>query len=309
LFTALLGAFLLLVTGHASRVEEQKRAMEMHCAKCQIHVLNDQLERRVTERTGQLDRTNQNLRQEIASRHQVETELRRAGDRLHALSGRLVTIQEAERRHLARELHDEFGQALTATKINLQALQRFPDPDALAPRLQDSISLVDHLLQQARALSLNLRPPMLDDLGLTAALRWYVDQQAQRAGLREHFVADSLEQRLEPGLETACFRVAQEAITNVVRHARAQQVSVELRCEAGELHLLVCDDGVGFEPAGVKAAAERGGSLGVAGMEERVSLMGGRFVCKSAPQQGTEIHAYFPLKFLNGSPETETLSA
>jgi len=230
------------------------------------------------------------------NKQQVETQLRQAGVRLQSLSGRLVKVQELERRHLARELHDEIGQALTAAKINLQALQRFPEPGSLAGRLADSIGLVDRLLQQVRALSLDLRPPMLDDLGLVAALRWYVDQQAQRAGLQERFVAQGLEARLDPALEAACFRVAQEAITNVVRHARAETLTVELRCQGNQLHLSVSDDGVGFEVTAAKARAERGESVGLTGMEERVSLAGGEFICTSAPHEGTEIHASFPIK-------------
>ena len=156
--------------------------------------------------------------QDITARKEAEESVREAGERLELLSRRLIEVQEAERRHLARELHDEIGQTLTAAKINLQALQRFPDPASLPARLEKAVGLVDGLLQDVRKLSLNLRPPMLDDLGLVAGLRWLLDQRASSAGLQVRFEHDAFEERLEPALETACFRVAQEALTNVIRH-------------------------------------------------------------------------------------------
>lgn len=215
--------------------------------------------------------------------------------RLQSLSRRLLELQEAERRHIARELHDEIGQALTALKINLQALQRWEEPDTVASRLLDSVNIVDRTLRQVRNLSLDLRPSMLDDFGLCAALRWYADQQAQRAGLQVHFVAPTLDGRLEPTLETACFRVAQEALTNIVRHARAQRVRVELAEENGFLHLTVRDDGVGFDLLAVHKQLASGTSLGLLGMKERALLMGGRVELKSAPGQGTEVNGWFPM--------------
>ena len=191
-------------------------------------------------------------------------------------------------------MHDEIGQALTALKINLQAFQQFPEAGAFADRLLDSIGIVDLALRQVRRLSLNLRPSMLDDLGLPAALRWYLDQQAQRSGLRVQFVNQGQEERLDATLETTCFRIAQEAVTNIIRHAQARTAWVELREEAGFLHLTVRDDGIGFDVDRTRRLAG-GASMGLMGMEERVSLMGGRMELKSAPRQGTEVHAWFSL--------------
>lgn len=132
----------------------------------------------------------------------------------HAISRRLVEVQEAERRRIARELHDEVGQALTAIKINLQAIQQLGDVRVVATRLQDSIAVVERALQQVRNISLDLRPSLLDDLGLVSALRWYVDSQAQRAGLTAAFNVAPPDLCLAADLETDCFRVAQEALTN-----------------------------------------------------------------------------------------------
>jgi len=132
---------------------------------------------------------------------------------------------------------------------------------------------------------------------LEPALRWYASRQASVAGLSHDFRANAMDQRLDPLIETACFRVAQEALTNVARHARAHSVAVELRQEDGHLHLSVRDDGVGFEVAALRERAVLGASLGLLSMEERAVLVGGGFECRSAPGQGAEVHAWFPLKW------------
>lgn len=150
-----------------------------------------------------------------------------------------------------------------------------------------------------KVVGVNLRPSMLDDLGLEPALRWYTKRQAALAGLQAEVRADPLEQRLDPMIETECFRVAQEALTNVVKHARARTVTVELtkNDDDEQLHLSVRDDGVGFDVAGLREQAVRGASLGLLSMEERATLAGGGLEYDSTPGQGTEVHAWFPLKW------------
>ncbi len=233
---------------------------------------------------------------DVTARKRAEQDLRRTSDRLQRLSRKLLEIQETERRRIARELHDEIGQALTATKINLQALQRYSDPVLISKRLGDAVGIVDRLLKQVRDMSLDLRPPLLDDLGLSPALKWYVEQQAQRAGLDIRLVVEEESvPRLDPAIETACFRVAQEALNNVLRHARATTATVELRVVADQLCLIVRDDGVGLDLSAVQQRAERGASLGWLGMQERVALTGGELQCDSSPGQGTQLSARFPL--------------
>ena len=248
------------------------------------------------------DGTSIGIGQDITKRKQAEEALRAANERLQHLSARVLNVQETERRSIARELHDEIGQLLTATKLNLQAAQDSDDPVAVNKRLQESISSLDHLLDQVRNLWLDLRPPMLDDLGLVAALRWYVRQLGQRAGLRVDFAAEIAERPVESAWETACFRVAQEALTNVVRHAQAKNVFVQLRRRGNLVRLIVRDDGKGFDAATAKEGARRGASLGLLGMEERVRLAGGRCAFKSSPGRGTEVRAIFPLKDGLGKP-------
>ncbi len=222
-------------------------------------------------------------------------ELRAGKEQQLCLSQRLLEVQEVERRTLSRELHDEVGQSLTAVKINLQALYRKSLLISSGQRLEESIGMVERVLDQVRDLSLDLRPSLLDDLGLVAALRWYVDRQGQRAGLGVRFISDPIEARFPGEIEISCFRVAQEALTNVVRHARAKEVSVELQHDNGKLHLVVSDDGIGFDPTAAYEGARRGQSFGLLGMRERVALVGGQLEIDSAAARGARIHASFPV--------------
>jgi two-component system sensor histidine kinase UhpB len=142
-------------------------------------------------------------------------------------------------------------------------------------------------------MSLDLRPSQLDDLGLVAALRWYLDRQARIAGVTVSFSADSLPYRLDTAKETACFRIVQEAVTNALRHARASQIWVELRRRGDEISLVVRDDGAGFDVAAARGGAIAGKSLGLLSMEERAGLAGGRLDIVSNAGKGTEIHLRF----------------
>jgi PAS domain S-box-containing protein len=237
---------------------------------------------------------------DITERKQAAKDLEDANSQLRILSRQLFHVQEEERRHLARELHDEIGQTLTAAKFNLKIIA--PDvPAKISGRLEDSIQLLDRLLRQVRQLSLDLRPPLLDELGLVPTLRWLVDQQAQRAGLRVTFSANVNGGELDPDTQTACFRVAQEAITNIIRHADAKNISVKLRRGAKRLTLRVRDDGKGFDPTAMQERA----TLGLVSMRERASLVGGALDIHSKLGGGTEIRAWFPLPH-GKPPSTKT---
>jgi PAS domain S-box-containing protein len=244
------------------------------------------------------------IAEDITERKRAAKELEEANHQLRILSRQLFHIQEEERRHLARELHDEIGQTLTAAKINLKIIA--PDvPAKVTGRLDDSIQLLDGLLRQVRELSLDLRPPLLDELGLVPTLRWLVDQQAQRAGLRVTFTANVDGLEIDPDVQTTCFRIAQEAITNIIRHSSAKSVAVKLRVEAERLTLSVRDDGVGFDPAAIQQKNTPHSSLGLVSMKERALLVRGGFEVHSAPGRGTEIRAWFPVA-PSEHPSTET---
>jgi signal transduction histidine kinase len=214
-------------------------------------------------------------------------ELRENREQLQALSRKLIEAQEAERRAVARELHDDFGQMLTAIKLDLMRRDR---GDA------ETIALVDGAIGRVRELAHDLRPPMLDELGLPASLRWYVEREARRAGLDLRLLIDMPETRPAPTVETTCFRVAQEAFTNLIRHAQARRVDVELGVAAGALQLVVRDDGRGFDLAAAGRRAAQGESLGLLSMQERVALAGGELKIDSAPGHGTTVRARFLLQ-------------
>lgn len=231
---------------------------------------------------------------DVTDYKRAESALVNAEQRLRVLSRRLLQVQEEERRHIARELHDEIGQTLTAIKINLQALQQNDEPETFPQQLGNSINYLDDMLHRVRNLSLDLHPPMLDDLGLKAALRWLVDHEFGQSNIDVSFSSDSFDYRPGGQVETGCFRVAQEALTNVIRHARARSVAVQLTPESGVLHLIVGDDGVGFDVEDKFQRAEKGKSFGLTGMKERVDMLGGRIEFRSTPGIGTEVHAWFP---------------
>jgi two-component system sensor histidine kinase UhpB len=232
--------------------------------------------------------------QDITQRKQTEDTLHRYNHRLKALSHQILETQETERRRIARELHDEVGQMLTTIGLRLHQLKAVCGAEVQAA-LNEDITFVNRTIEQVRELSLNLRPPMLDVLGLEAALRWYAENQSERTGLNVQLVGHLEGPRLDPDLEIVCFRVVQEALTNIVRHARAKRVWVKLQVEEPELHLIVRDDGIGLDVAAAQERAGRGRSFGILAMQERVELLGGRFEVESTPGAGTRIRARFPL--------------
>jgi PAS domain S-box-containing protein len=213
-------------------------------------------------------------------------ELGEKREQLQALSRKLIEAQEAERRAIARELHDDLGQVLTAIKLNVMRGQRDP---------AETMALVDGAIARMRDLAQDLRPPLLDELGLEASLRWYVEREAGRAGLQVRLALAAIGGRPPPTLETTCFRIAQEALTNVIRHAHAQRVEIELRAGDGSLHLQIRDDGKGFDVSAARKRAARGGSQGLLGMQERVALAGGELEIDSSSGRGTAVRAHFPL--------------
>jgi signal transduction histidine kinase len=215
-----------------------------------------------------------------------------AKKRLESLSRRLIQAEEDQRRRIARELHDEIGQALTALKINVQEVVGGNGDDRR--RLAESAGIVEQVLQQVRGMALDLRPSLLDDLGLAPALQWYVRRQAERTGLYGRFVAEPEHIEADSEIASACFRVAQEALTNVARHAQARRFSVELLKHSGGLQLVVRDDGVGFDHHEALNQAIHGASFGLLGMRERVELVGGELAFVSGPGIGTEVHVDFP---------------
>lgn len=226
---------------------------------------------------------------DITEMRRAEEELRDQQARLSQLSHQLLSAQELERRRIARELHDHLGQSLALLQIKLQATQELNSLKAMVPALAENITVVERLHEQVRNLSLDLRPSVLDDLGLVPALRWHVDRLAQSTSLSISFVSDGSVGRHAVEVETAFFRVAQEALANILRHSRAKMVRVCLSKNSEEMILRIADDGVGFDPATARQQAAHGQSMGLLSMEERMKLVGGEFSITSRPGEGTEV--------------------
>jgi PAS domain S-box-containing protein len=235
---------------------------------------------------------------EITSRKRAEQELREYSERVHALSRRLIAVQEEERRHLARELHDELGQVLATINFQLHAAKGLAGASAL-PRLEECGKLVQQAGEQVRSLALELRPTMLDVLGLEATLRWLCQRHQQRTGCGVQFHCGLNGAPLSADLAIACFRVAQEALTNVVRHAGAQHVWIELSQSDGVLEVVVRDDGLGFDVVREQPPRRH---LGLLGMTERVQLLGGALQVESERGRGARIRASFPLRQVSQEP-------
>jgi signal transduction histidine kinase len=240
---------------------------------------------------------NASLGAEIGERttelRQARAELEQTGLRLQELSSRIVNAQEQERRHIARELHDETGQDLTLLRMHLADLAREGDPEGT--RIADCIALVTRATEHIRGVALGLRPPMLDDLGLFDAVEWALEQQTAAVGWRGTFEGTDVDRRFGFDIETACFRIAQEALTNAARYSHASEVRVTLGVVAGQLELAVADNGHGFDLERSRTLDERKKHFGLVSMSDRAGLAGGRLEVDTAAGCGTRVRVAFPL--------------
>jgi signal transduction histidine kinase len=249
-----------------------------------VFSLSNALRRLAAERTSarladELAELNRSLEAQVAARTRE----------LEAMSHRLLRVQEAERRAIARELHDQVGQVLTALKFQLEAAQAAPDRDAA---LAEAKAMTQDLLQCVRELTRQLRPQVLDDLGLQPAIEWHAGLFSRQTGVAVETDVSLPPGRLPEELETAVFRVVQEALTNVARHSGAKSALVTITTGADSLHAEISDPGCGFDSSSARAI---GASLGLTVMTERVSLVGGSLEVVSQPGRGTRVSAEFPL--------------
>ena len=250
--------------------------------------------RALRRRNAVLERLEAQREQALAGARRSQAELEEAYAGLRQLTGRLESAKEDERSRISRELHDEFGQTLTAAKINLQLLRATASDATVAQRLEDSVKMVDGMIRQARDIARGLRPPLLDEAGLVPALDHHLKSLAERSGL--HITLDANPEVAEAprGLNTTVFRVVQEAVSNVLRHAHATLIRVTLRTEPGALRLVIEDDGVGFDPEAVSPRVKRGEHLGLLGMTERVRSAGGTIKLESRAGAGSRIEVVVP---------------
>jgi signal transduction histidine kinase len=228
------------------------------------------------------------MEREIHDRRLAEVENRHD---LERLSARLVDAQEDERRHLARELHDEVGQALTAIKMEIGVALRSAADARARGSLEEARGIVERTLQSVRDLSQLLHPSMLDDFGLPETLQAYVRSFSKRSGIRTEFIVAGLDRRLPDEVEVCVYRIVQEALHNVARHSGAAGCTVTLNCGEGALRLTIDDDGTGMNA--VDTADRRG--LGLIGMRERAQALSGRFTIGNAPAGGARVVVTIPL--------------
>jgi len=232
---------------------------------------------------------------DITERKRTEIALQEYTERLRALAAQLDEVSEAERQRLARDLHDKVGQNLTALGINLNIIQS-TIPEEIAEdvhfHLEDSLLLVEQTAEIVRDVMADLRPPLLDDYGLESALRWYGEQFSRRMDIEinvelgEHF-------RLEERAENALFHIAQEALMNVAKHAQATQVIIQLFANCESFHMIISDDGVGFD-IGPKSKLGGVKGWGLLTMSERAEAIGGRWSIESSPNMGTQVRVEVP---------------
>lgn len=251
------------------------------------------LELRVAQRTAVLTRLNEEMRTEIAERQRAEEQLRESRDQLRALAGRLQSVREEERTSIAREIHDELGQACTAIKMDLALIGRklAQGQTQLHDKVKSGMQLVDSMIVTLRRIASELRPRTLDDLGLPAALEAQAQEFESRTGIHCCVTLPPEPLTLDTDRSTAIFRIFQESLTNVARHAHATQVEARLRREKGRIVFQIYDNGTGFDPEVVKARK----SLGLIGMQERALLLNGEFKSEGVPGVGTTMTLTIPL--------------
>jgi len=224
--------------------------------------------------------------------------LDRLAEHRQAVAAQILRAQEEERKRIARELHDETAQSLTSIVVNLVAVEQLAGSNGIDEQLRDRLRMTKEVAQrtldETRRLMMDLRPSVLDDLGLVPALRWFISQRVLPAGLKADFEATGLTERLPEELETALFRILQEAINNVVKHARARNVTVRLSREDGCIKGVVSDDGQGFHVVHMVGKPVRDRGLGLFGMQERAALVGGKVEVESAPGRGTTVRVTVP---------------
>jgi len=246
-------------------------------------------------RTSVLTRRNLELVELQRQRERARQELDDTYQRLRRLTRRFEAAKEDERKRIARELHDDLGPSLTAVIINLQLLSAERRPEQLSRRIDETVDLADRMIQRIREISLDLRPPLIDELGLVPALSGYLESISERTGIKISVSGDKELGPLPAHVPITAFRIVQEAVTNVIRHAGSCRIDVVVRRNGSGIEVSVTDDGKGFDVAETMDHSATGKAIGLLGMQERVGMVGGEIEIDSAPGAGTRIRVRLPL--------------
>ena len=238
---------------------------------------------------------------DVTEQSRANRELQRSRRELHQLTASLVDAREEERRRIARELHDELGQRLTALKLELSTLDDRPRSGRPSPRIAAMFDMIDETVAAVRRIATDLRPAMLDDLGLNTAIEWLARESGRRMGVKVALALPPVDPPIGEAASIALYRMAQETLTNIARHARATEVRIEMQCGADSVMLRVQDNGVGLP----KPVTQRRVSHGLMGMRERCQMLGGKIDVCNAPEGGARITIRLPLKPL-APPGTDT---
>ncbi|HEX9205585.1 MAG TPA: PAS domain-containing protein [Candidatus Deferrimicrobiaceae bacterium] len=267
---------------------------ERHHAKLILADASKELEKRVAERTAELLNANRLMKKMLEKGKRAEAEIKRSREQLRKFSGGLQTLLEEERSRISREIHDELGQALTALKLDLTSIRRRFASEGFAGQSAKILEIertVNRTIRTVRKISTELRPGILDELGVAAALEWIAKDFQNRTGIGCNVSLKAVEKIPDPVLATAIFRIAQESLTNVTRHARASQVNMSLVKKDNMLILEVKDNGIGIKERKVHDS----NSLGLTGIRERVLLLGGEMAIRGKPGKGTLVRVVLPL--------------
>jgi signal transduction histidine kinase len=275
-------------TGFAKVMRDATREKEAADSLKQAHA---ELEQRVQERTGELEQSNAALLAEAEER-------RRAVQARQTVMRQLATAEEDERSRISRDLHDQSGQLLAVLTLGLRQLQTQAET---SPRVRDELERLHHVAEQVgrdiHNLAFQLRPTALDDWGLPRAMQHYLEDWSERTGISADFHVSGMDgERMSLEIETALYRIAQEALSNILKHANASTVSIILERSANQIRAIIEDNGLGFDPDAVPDDQEPRPHLGIVGMRERAALLGGELTIESTPGQGTSLYVRIPLE-------------
>jgi signal transduction histidine kinase len=278
-------------------INNAKQADALRKSEEALRKAKNELEVKVEERTTELRKTNRNLMAEIAERRRAEEELKNSHEKLRALAARLQSIREEERKLIAREVHDELGQALTGLKLDLSRLasglsEGVTKRNKTAQRVESMSILIDETIKTVRRIATQLRPGVLDDLGLVAAIEWQVQDFRERTGVKCEFKPGVKHLTLDQNLSTALFRILQETLTNIARHANASKVKISLKKDKDSIVLRVEDNGRGITEREISGSK----SLGLLGIKERALLFGGSVDITGRQNKGTVVAVHIPLR-------------